>query len=226
MKKGTKIITTAISLVLVLSFMVVGILAATSATAGISASISWTAEKGVAFTIDAWTWQSAEHYDENSKSFPEISSHKIEQIVVDTATTNQQASGISKSLNANFIDTTDDGVNNPHELYYVYRVESNMLIDYETGRFPHLRVKIELPISTADVDVEFSICELGGFESGTSVEKIRFDRYRKSNAINEDQISMLFVSVRLTLLNPDVSLSNFDASVRFEIEEGISMIIA
>ena len=127
MKKGTKIITTAIALVLMLSFMVVGIFAATSATAGISASISWTATEGVQFTIDAWTWQSAEHYDENSKSFPEISPHKIGQIVVDTATTNQAASGITASLNANFIDITDDGVNNPLELYYIYFIIFTLL---------------------------------------------------------------------------------------------------
>ena len=122
MKKSTKVITTAIALVLVLSFMVVGILAATSATAGISSSVSWTAEAGVHFSIDAWTYYSAEHYDEVSKSFPEVSGHKIDTIIVDSATTNQSASGISKNLNASFIDTTDDGVNNPHELYYFYYI--------------------------------------------------------------------------------------------------------
>jgi len=45
MRKSTKIIATAVALVLVMSFMVVGILAATSAAASITASVSWTAKK-------------------------------------------------------------------------------------------------------------------------------------------------------------------------------------
>ena len=70
MKKRTKIISTAMALVLVMSFMVVGIMAATSAASNISASVSWTAEQGVKFTLDAWTYYSAEHYDSNTKTFP------------------------------------------------------------------------------------------------------------------------------------------------------------
>ena len=214
MKKGTKIITTAISLVLVLSFMVVGILAATSATAGISASISWTAEKGVAFTIDAWTWQSAEHYDENSKSFPEISSHKIEQIVVDTATTNQQASGISKSLNANFIDITDDGVNNPLELYYIYKVYSLM------GLESSLSVYISFPQSTDEVSVEYGVATKYR-AVGYGVDQLGIDKYSTGNSFRNDQTVEEIVAVKLTLKNPDVSVSNFNANVLIDVSMGV-----
>ena len=51
MKKSTKIITTAVALVLVMGFMVVGIMAATTASASITASVNWTAEAGVVFEL-------------------------------------------------------------------------------------------------------------------------------------------------------------------------------
>ena len=219
MKKSTKIITTAIALVLVLGFMIVGIYAATSASSNISASISWTAEKGVKFTLDAWTYYSAEHYDENSKSFPTLSTHKIDQISVDSATTNQAASGITKSLNATFIDTTDDGVNNPHALYYCYVLGAvNSGLSWSTlgveVNFPMLTtqngVKVELLLGEDDYMMLCSNPESSGFDKLDS-ETSHYEFY---------DITSLSLVFKLTLDNPNTSLEQFDASVSFDIERG------
>lgn len=220
MKKGTKIITTAISLVLVLSFMVVGILAATSGTASISASISWTADIGLEFTLDAWTWYSAEHYDENSKSFPEISSHKIEQIVVDTATTNQQASGISKSLNANFIDTTDDGVNNPHELYYVYMFSLTDTMEDDNTLSTIDVYPQNAPTSTSEVDVQYCT----GCQNVTELFKcLDFSTGCNWKASPGNMYGVIgkAIVMKLTLKNANNSLTSFNASIGFNIRFGM-----
>ena len=220
MNKGTKIITTAISLVLVLSFMVVGILAATSATASISSSISWTADIGLEFTLDAWTWHSAEHYDENSKSFPETSPHKIEQIVVDTATTNQQASGISKSLNANFIDTTDDGVNNPHEIYYIYMFSITDTIEDDDivsliDIFPQ-----NAPTSTSEVDVQYCTGCKNAIEGFKCLDFSTGCNWKSSPNNVYSQDFTVFV-MKLTLKNANNSLTSFNASIGFNIRFGM-----
>ena len=51
MRKSTKIISTAIALVLIVGFMIVGIYAATSAAANISANVSWTATAGIKLNV-------------------------------------------------------------------------------------------------------------------------------------------------------------------------------
>ena len=63
MKKSTKILTTVVALVLVVGFMVVGIMAATSASANITAQVSWTATAGVEFDMRGGVFFSQEHYD-------------------------------------------------------------------------------------------------------------------------------------------------------------------
>ena len=219
MKKSTKIITTAIALVLVLGFMVVGILAATSATAGISSSVSWTAEAGVHFSIDAWTYYSAEHYDEVSKSFPEVSGHKIDTIIVDSATTNQSASGISKNLNASFIDTTDDGVNNPHELYYFYYIQCLDPITSDSNFIYYPQVHVTLsssPKSNSNVQIE--ILSDAAHYVPLDEEYKFIDRAASSSTLNNRIATRhIIYALKLTLLNPDESLANCDAGVSFSI---------
>ena len=224
MKRGTKIITTVIALVLVLSFMVVGILAATSATAGITATVSWTAEEGISFTIDAWTYYSAEHYDKSSKTFPEVSSHQIDTITVNTATTNQEASGISKSLNANFVDVTDDGVNNPKELYYIYIIREHLGLAY-------LNVLIEnFPESTENIQIDYYYYDgvPSSFYKNGICPEVSLEQYAVTKDVirrDRDTFGVLF-AMKLTVLTPDISFDSFDVSVGFRLENGFPILIA
>ena len=215
MKKSTKIITTAISLVLVFTFMVVGIMAATTATAGISSAVSWSAEAGLKFTLDVWTYYSAEHYNSTAKSFPELSSHKIEQVVVDSATTNQVASGITKSLNATFIDTTDDGVNNPHELYYICCFNA-IDDDPDDNERPHIEVAMtKIQNSSSAINVQLGT--RSGLElqiGGSPINYIQSWTDKPSGSIfGKDMVFVL----KLSLSNPNVSVSDFEVNVKFNV---------
>ena len=243
MKKSTKLITTAVALALVVAAMVVGIYAATTASSNITASVSWTAEAGVEFTLDAWTYYSAQHYNASTKSFPEVSAHKIEQIVVDSKTTNQAASGISKTLNASFIDTTDDGVNNPHELYYIYYINNwNRSAGYDANLGENLFYKLKTritscPSSTTDVQVDWAdfsesrfsdIEEVGKMMPGMFDANITTESAVKSDKEIQCAGDGMFGSseygscyvMRLTLSNPDASLASFNANVSFAISLG------
>jgi len=245
MKKSTKIIATVIALVLVMSFMVVGILAATSASASITATVSWTAEAGVNFTLDAWTWQSAEHYNSTNKNFPTISPHMIDRVTVDSQTTNETASGISKSLNASFVDTTDDGVNNPLELYYVYFIRNtNQSVGYNdndaSNVYHNINVKVaSCPQTTSEVLVEWAYAtrldDFGNGEIGNLYPESWFESYQTTETVVKTDKSINSVIsetdeyfeilghcyvMRLTLLNPDTSLTGFNANVSFTITLG------
>jgi len=213
MNKRIKIITTAIALALVVAAMVVGIYAATSASAGITASINWTAEQGVEFALDAWTLQSAEHYDKNSKSFPAISSHKIDSLVVDSATTNQAASGMTASLNANFIDITDDGVNNPLELYYVYQIK----VIGDT--YLELKVEEDIPQSTGVIDVQYGKTD-NRVQVGAGLSEIGIENFSKGSIVEMDQTGTFLLLLKLVIKNPDVSVAGFNANISFDIGMG------
>lgn len=221
MKKSTKIISTTIAIVLVMSFMVVGILAATSASAVIGARISWSAEQGIAFTLDIWTCYSAEHYDSINKNFPIISSHKLNTISVDTFTTNQSANGITQTLNANFIDVIDDGVNNPSELYYLYLFKNYTPLASENS-IMNLIVSVDAPETSDTVKAELRVRGGGDIEVGEVPEDLEED-WEKYEELSQSNMyfstSRLFI-LKLTLLDPNNSVINFDASIQFQIEFG------
>jgi len=214
MKKSTKLITTAVAMVLVVAAMVVGIYAATSASSSITANVSWTATEGLEFTLWGWTYYTAEHYDEESKSFPELSNHGIDEIKVDTATTNEVASGFLRNFNATFIDVTDDGVNNPKEIYYFYALLS-----------PNIeKINVTLtkcPTSTNDVKVEFgetcAASQTGGYYWGPECSMWREPQFSETAPTRAfaDSFGGPVLAIRLTLKNPNVSLTNFDASISF-----------
>ena len=130
MRKSTKIISTAIALVLIVGFMIVGIYAATSAAANISANVSWTATAGLEFELycDLWGTQNS-YVDSGASSWEEYTENtdtRFDDNVmnVDTTTSNEKANG-SATMNASFFDPTDDGVNNPQSLVYGYYIENN-----------------------------------------------------------------------------------------------------
>jgi len=177
-------------------------------------------KKGVEFTLDAWTYYSAEHYDETNKTFPEISTHKIDTVIVDTTTTNQEASGINKTLNANFVDITDDGVNNPKELYYFYCFKNTG--PAITVGVPYIELNIsatDYPVSNSEVSVEISYkatsnLNAGAFTNGTT---------SGLNFPDVNPTRCLIICVKLTLINPDASLNGFDADIAFNIGGGLSV---
>ena len=239
MKKSTKIITTAVALVLVMGFMVVGILAATAASATITASVNWTAEAGIWIEIEGGVWLSKEHYEENGKSLPtdeEVLSMSLydmvnygqkgfgpefDKIDIDTTTTNAQATGMQRTLNANFCDDTDDGVNNPRSIYYWYLVKNNKCPAYGGGdwdSYDPLNVAItKIPETTSAVKVQYLFWDgMGAYSEGPGLS-LGFSDVKPTKMIDHREAHPPVLVIKLTLINPDQSLSNFDAGVGFSI---------
>jgi len=222
MKKSTKIIATAVALVLVVAAMVVGIYAATSAGAAISATVTWEAEAGLEFRIDAWTAYSAEHWDATTSKFPYVSPNKIEQIKVDTKTSNNEASSTStrmqRTLDASFIDITDDGVNNPETMYYIY----DMMINYSSSTNINVEVT-KYPVSGSNIQVRYIWGSFASFDSGEGSDMVigaatSYSEFSTTitttNSLRTDMPPIQFI-IELTVMDPDTSVTEFDASVGF-----------
>lgn len=209
MKKSTKIISTAIAIVLVMSFMVVGILAATSASANVSASVSWTATEGLDFHCNIWSYQST---TTNSVS-----------ISVDTTTTNSQASGITKQLNLTFSDSTpNDGVNNPEPIYLFFMlcntsgttndigvVEGGIVVDMQFTDIPQANEYITLEYAIAYLDSyvleedSYYVSQANDYNAWSSGNFSLCEYPQYGGDFPPSQLGL----VRLTIKNPDVSFS-------------------
>lgn len=119
-KKTTKLITTMVAMVLVAGFMVVGIFAATTASAMISASVSWTATAGITFTLDAQVVNNPAGNGIGTGTTPK----KIETQSVTTQTTNTQSGSLRQALDCDFYDATNDGINNPSPIVFTYTLKN------------------------------------------------------------------------------------------------------
>lgn len=111
MKKSSKIIETVIALALVLTAMIVAIYAATIGGASIEVTVSWTAQAGV--NLEFW-----------ASTIGGESSKSIEKKYITPTTTNENAK-ISGNLDSNFVDLTDNGVNDPNAISFNYFVKNN-----------------------------------------------------------------------------------------------------
>ena len=223
MKKSTKLITTAVAMVLVLGVMVVGILAATQASATIGATVSWTAEAGLYFSIDVGSVYSKEHYDlaggfeiidelhPNGYTTlgPEsIVPDTLNQIAyIDKSTTNTEASNVSYEFDATFIDDSDDGVNNPRKMYLVYVFGRPGI-----SEAPLFDVAItQIPTSSGNITVKYTT---HNYES--SDNSITFSETVPTK-LPDDTGYARSLMIELSLNNPDQSVSDFPLDVEFSI---------
>ena len=113
MRKSTKIIATVVAIALVLTAMVVAIYAATAGSVGVNANVSWNAQAGV--DLDFWAKVTG---GKENKS--------VETQHIMPSTTNESAR-ITGTLSTDFIDKTDDCVNNPGAITFKYFVKNNSL---------------------------------------------------------------------------------------------------
>lgn len=265
MKKSTKILTTVVALVLVVGFMVVGIMAATSASANINAQVSWTATAGVEFDMRGGVFFSQEHYDAMLQSAIAADAHNFAEpgeeedwvksqypgeemfsyewawaykdnyfltlgdagfgppthggrfnFSVNTATTNDEAAGLSAALNASFCDPTEDGVNNPIEIYYVYEITANSDIKVQITNKPNSANNVQVKWYGEEaqdqayedyLENKFQGCEpTVTFRDSVSADKISVATGKKYILVME-----------LSVVDSESNVSNFNADVSFSI---------
>ena len=207
MNKKVKYFSFAIAIVAVASIMIVAIYAATTASAGISANVSWTATEGVTFELEAWVVNNASHNGIGNTTVPKA----ITKQIVTTATTNQTAGNIIGELNCGFYDGTNDGVNNPSDIIYTYKIKN-------TGSNP---LKVTATKTPKDQN-----------ESGTTAENHKPEVALSSKLDSADNTVFCISSIieggfgiapgktleyiiTLSMDNPDLSITSFDAGVTF-----------
>ena len=189
MSKTTKILTTVVAIALVITAMVVGIYAATTGSASVNANVSWTATAGVEFTLDAGVT--------NGKS---ADAKNITQVVVTASTPNASISNKNAGdLSVKFYDgTTEDGVNNPSNIVYTYKVVN-------TSSSKALKVTLtKLPTTGSNVTV--TVAGTNDTASATITQ---------GTAITVAAGKTLNITFTLAVTNPNASVASFDAGVNF-----------
>ena len=188
MRKSTKIIATVVAMALVLTAMVVGIYAATSGSAAISASVNWSATAGIEFTLDGSV---ANGKTQDAKS--------ITQVVVTSATSNADITNKNAGdLGINFYDGTDDGVNNPSNVTYTYTVKN-------TSSSVALKVTLTKMPATGN-NVTVTVAGTNGSASATITE---------GTAITVQTNQTLTITFTLKVTDANSSVASFDAGVGF-----------
>ena len=203
MKKSTKIITTAVALALVVAAMVVGIYAATSGSATITANVSWEATAGITFELTGSV--------AGGKTTPSAISH-----TVTASTSNTDAAALAGTLSTSFNDTKNDGVNNPDNIVFTYTVKN-------TGTTP---IKVQLtkaPVSGAE----------SGTTEATHKPTVAYEitgvTTTYDNIIQADKVTInsgVTLTVKITLslasgtdavTDADLGITSFDAGVTFKL---------
>ena len=188
MRKSTKIIATVVAMALVLTAMVVGIYAATTGSASITAQVNWSATAGVEFTLDASVT--------NGKT---ADAKSITQVKVTSATSNADiANKNAGDLSVSFYDGTDDGVNNPSNIVYTYKVVN-------TSSSQALKVTLtQLPVTGSNVTV--TVAATNDTASATIAQ---------GTAITVATGKTLTITFTLAVTDPNTSVASFDAGVNF-----------
>ena len=212
MSKKVKYLSYAIALVLVAGIMTIAIWAATSATAGISANVSWTASAGIEFELEAWVVNNSAGNGIGNTSTPK----SIEKQIVTASTSNTTANNLAGDLACGFYDGTNDGVNNPSNIVFTYKIKN-------TGSNVLKVTATKTPNNQA--------------ESGTTAENHKPAVALSSKLNSSDNTSSCISSittsgfsilsgktleyiVTLSIANADLSITNFDAGVTFNFGTG------
>ena len=207
MKKSIKIISTVVAIALVLTAMIVAIYSATIGGASIKANVSWTAQAGV----DLEFWAVATGGNEEKT---------ISKKYIKPETTNDNAT-ISGDLSCNFIEKTDDGVNNPGAITFRYFVKNNSLtpLNIRVTRFPSVQEESGTNASNHKPKVELSSLVLGS--SVLSLVSSASGYNLSAGNVFEYDVTVSLASGGTATIDADTGLnSGFDAGVTFNFNVG------
>ena len=209
MNKKTKYFSFAIAIIAVATVMTIAIYAATTASAVMSASVSWTATAGIEFELEAWAVNNASQNGIGNTTVP----RSITKQVVTTATTNQSASGLGGDLSCNFYDGTNDGVNNPSSIIFTYKITNtgDTVILIKATKTPNTASESGSTAADHKPAVALST-EIDGVVKGGAVSKVI-----GSEGYKIQPNSTFEYIVILSIASADIDVQNFDAGVTFSM---------
>ena len=207
MSKRVKYFSFAIAIIAVAAVMTIAIYAATAANAGITANVSWTATEGIAFELEAWVVNNSTANGIGATTIPK----SISKQIVTASTSNTAANNLAGDLACGFYDGSDDGVNNPSNIVFTYRIKN-------TG--------------SNILKVTATKTPTNGAESGTTAANHKPAVVLSSKLDSADNTSSCISSitgsgfnipagktleyiVTLSISNADLSITNYDAGVTF-----------
>ena len=206
MKKSTKIVSMVIAVTLVMAIMTFVIYAATAGKVGINASVSWTAQAGV----DLEFWGKVTGGSENKE---------IAKTYINPTTTNATAK-IVDDLSCNFLDNTDDGVNNPKAITFKYYIRNKSLTPLKIQVTKHPTQAEESGTSEADHTPKVELSSQVG-EENTLVSAIGAGYDLKAGDLFEYSVTLSMASGGTGNINANTGLAqNFDAGVTFNFTVG------
>ena len=207
MSKRVKYFSFAIAIIAVAAVMTIAIYAATAASAGITANVSWTATEGISFELEAWVVNNATANGIGATTIPKA----ITKQIVTASTSNTAANNLAGDLACGFYDGSDDGVNNPSNIIFTYKIKN-------TGSGILKVTATKTPTNSA--------------ESGTTAADHKPAVALSSKLDSTDNTSSCISSltgsgyniaagktleyiVTLSISNADLSITNYDAGVTF-----------
>lgn len=208
MSKKAKIISFSVAIVLVAAVMTVAIYAAVSGKATITASVSWTATEGIEFELEAWAVNNA-----IGGIGTTTNPLAITKQVVTSSTTNATAGALAGNLSCSFYDSTNDGVNNPHNVVFTYKITNtgDSVILVKTTKTPSKQAESGTTASNHKPAVSLA-AKIDGEANGSAVNKlIGTEGYK----IQPDSVFEYIVI--LSIANAEVNISSFDAGVTFSL---------
>ena len=212
MSKKVKYLSYAIALVLVAGIMTIAIWAATSATAGISANVSWTATAGIEFELEAWVVNNPAGNGIGNTSTPK----SIEKQIVTASTSNTTANNLAGDLACGFYDGTNDGVNNPSNIVFTYKIKNtgSGILKVTATKTPNNQAESGTTAENHEPAVVLS-SKLGGTNNTeTCISSLIGNGYNIASGKTLEYI------VTLSIANADLSISSFDAGVTFSFGTG------
>ena len=197
MSKSTKIITSVVAIALVIAAMVVGIYAATSGGATISASVSWQATAGLELTLMGTA--------NNGSTNKTAGAYNIT-----TSTSNTDANNIvtaGDNLNIDFVDLNDeDGVNDTNPITFTYEITNN------STTVPLIVKMSKAPKNENNVAVTSATAKLASDTATDVYEALTGAETSVTVPVGGDKLT---ITITIDTVSADASVESYDAGVVF-----------
>jgi len=212
MNKKVKYLAYAIAVVLVAGIMTVAIWAATSASAGISANVSWTASAGIEFELEAWVVNNPAGNGIGNTSTPK----SISKQIVTASTSNTSANNLAGDLACGFYDGTNDGVNNPSNIVFTYKIKNtgSGILKVTATKTPNNQAESGTTAANHKPAVALSSKLNSSDNTSSCISSITTSGFSILSGKTLEYI------VTLSIANADLSISSFDAGVTFNFGTG------
>ena len=207
MSKRVKYFSFAIAIIAVAAVMTIAIYAATSASAGITANVSWTATEGIAFELEGWVVNNPAGNGIGNTSTPK----SITKQIVTASTSNSTAQNLAGDLACGFYDGSDDGVNNPSNIIFTYKIKNtgSGVLKVTVTKTPTNSAESGTTAENHKPAVALSSKLEGSDNTSSCISSLTGSGYNIASGKTLEYI------VTLSISNADLSITSFDAGVTF-----------